>query len=173
MTLYEKIATTIPLAKQYMLGHDGTRKEYKTNIFIKDEHVFALLEYGKDLSLGIPYNGNPFFSKENGNLDDNGINKYWYLLYTKGVIKPLIIRGNSIGYTFWQMAYASNQELKIEFIQHAIDKMKEFKGDESNRLINIKPNIIVVNRNTIIHQEVDYFLNDKDIEILRMPERFN
>lgn len=107
------------------------------------------------------------------NVDSGGAGPYWYLLDTSRALKPIIFQDRkaanfvsktaetddnvfdraeyvygvdarrNVGFGFWQMAYASNQELTEENLTAAYTAMRELKGD-NGRPLGIRPTLLVV-----------------------------
>lgn len=107
------------------------------------------------------------------NVDSGGAGEYWYLLDTSRPIKPLIFQErkkpvftpmtsltdesvfmsnefrfgvdsrNNVGFGFWQMAYASNQELNATNFNTAYAALQSFKAD-GGRPLNLNPCLLVV-----------------------------
>lgn len=136
-----------------------------------------------------------------------GTGPAWFLLDTSREIKPFIFQerkkpefismdGNNdeetfmrkirrygvdsrcnVGYAFWQMAFASKQELTAANFNAAYTAMCEFKSDQGNSL-GIRPNLLVVSdrlrtqAHTIVADKLadgSSNVNANVVEVLRTP----
>ena len=147
-----------------------------------DQMTFGLLKAGISTAC---YDGQNFFDTDHpvigadgkeavqSNIDASGSGPTWYLLSTKGALKPLIFQNRrqpafvsktavddpnvfdrneyvygadcrrNVGFGFWQMAQASNLELTAENVQKAYTAMTERTGDHG-RPLGLVPDLLVV-----------------------------